>query len=941
MRTTFIGLLITLLIRGVHANPAHPSVEAGRAVLSEKGSLLQIETSDLAILNWESFSIQSHETTHFLQPSITSAVLNRVTGSDISQLMGRLEANGKVYLINPNGIIIGKDAVINTAALLASTFQIQTDEFLAQGSLHITGSSPGKIENLGTISSAQGPVALFARHVENKGSIEAPHVTVGSGSEFIVQPNGATKMFIRPDSDSVLTNEGSIEALVVELQSDGANALAINQKGVVQANRISREGGKVFLRSPQGRTEVSGKITAPAGSIQVLGDVVHLVNEAQIDVSDHAGGGIILVGGDFQGNNPEIQNSKLVWAGPDTSLKADALEKGDGGTVILWGDQANFHYGAISAKGGPQGGDGGFVEISGDHLEFRGVVDTLAPKGDVGTLLLDPTDINIAAAVVTTGMFGPCVPPVTYTPGPGSPNDILDTDLLTQLTTCNVVIAASGDLVIPGTITVQSPLDWSANNNNLTLTTTGPLSSVVINQAMTSADGNLTVTAGGGGITIDNNLTTGNGVFTFTTTGDLTLAPTLDIIFTANNGSMHFASTAAISEFTIGQAVGVATGVTTTGGGTVTFQSAGPMNFEGNFVSNTAVTSCSATGSITISPTLSMMAPPPTFFTKGNGYLLLSSNGTINIGTPFNRVGTGPTSLIALGNIRVNAPIDFSMGSGSTVFNAGFDIIANGNITTAGDTFITAGRSAILNSVLYQSISGNFLVNAGINIIFPGVTILIVDSGNATLQAGKSLSVYTQLLISGNPGTSCNLNAAQDINFDGDFLSFIETTMDAGQDIFISSEVFAAIGGNLTCIAGRDFVVPTTVPIQIFGGNFTVVVDNSSGSKAGPGIFNIANNCQITSTTGFINFYASLPDVNFFPATINGIPFSSGNFVCNTAYPNGSPSLPFTVFYKLCPTPFIIPSFGAFQAALASLLNCPSIKGVKERNPSDGKNTPP
>lgn len=114
---TLIGITAAHLC----ANPSHLSVEAGRALARERGKTLEIEASDAAILNWETFSIQNHETTRFLQPSVSSSVLNRVTGSEISRLLGRLEANGKVYLLNPNGIVVGKDAVINTAAFFAST----------------------------------------------------------------------------------------------------------------------------------------------------------------------------------------------------------------------------------------------------------------------------------------------------------------------------------------------------------------------------------------------------------------------------------------------------------------------------------------------------------------------------------------------------------------------------------------------------------------------------------------------------------------------------------------------------------------------------------------------------------------------------------------------------------------------------------------------------
>jgi hypothetical protein len=91
-------------------------------------------------------------------------------------------------------------------------------------------------------------------------------------------------------------------------------------------------------------------------------------------VRANAGGGRILVGGDYQGKNPDMQNANVSYFGPDATLKADAGKVGDGGTVIIWSDDSTRAYGKISARGGAEGGDGGFVETSGGrHLAARSV----------------------------------------------------------------------------------------------------------------------------------------------------------------------------------------------------------------------------------------------------------------------------------------------------------------------------------------------------------------------------------------------------------------------------------------------------------------------------------------------------------------------------------------------------------------------------------------
>src|SRR5207248_1465188 len=114
-----------------------------------------------------------------------------------------------------------------------------------------------------------------------------------------------------------------------------------------------------------------------------------------IDASGDTGGGTVLVGGDAHGANPDVQNAQQTVIGSDGIIRADAGTTGDGGRVIVWSDESTRFFGSISARGGAQSGNGGFVETSGRALQAFGRVDTSAPNGDGGEWLLDPTDINI------------------------------------------------------------------------------------------------------------------------------------------------------------------------------------------------------------------------------------------------------------------------------------------------------------------------------------------------------------------------------------------------------------------------------------------------------------------------------------------------------------------------------------------------------------------
>ena len=167
----------------------------------------------------------------------------------------------------------------------------------------------------------------------------------------------------------------------------------------------------------------------------------------------------MLVGGDFQGKNPAVQNAQYTDFAQGASIKADATDNGDGGKVIVWADEATSALGAISAMGGANGGDGGFVEVSGkQHLQFAAKVDTSAPLGKTGTLLLDPTDITIVSgsSVPAGGFAGG-----TYT-GIGTPNTIGWTEIEAQLVGNNVVIQTSsggggtGNIYIFGSPTTAS-----------------------------------------------------------------------------------------------------------------------------------------------------------------------------------------------------------------------------------------------------------------------------------------------------------------------------------------------------------------------------------------------------------------------------------------------------------------------------------------------------
>ena len=425
-------LALAVLVGGgaARANPEGGNVVAGDAAITQPGpgELVIDQRSEQVIVNWQAFSIGVGELTRFLQPSASAVALNRVTGAQVSEILGRLSANGRVYLINPNGIVFGPDAVVDVAGLIASVHDIRDQDFLAgQLNFDISGAATAGIVNQGLITAAEGGlIALVAPWVRNSGVIEARLgriVLAGAmsatidpyGDDLIVFQAGSEVVARLTDPDSnplaaLVENSGAITAdggrvlITVSMAQDVVDG-AINMTGYIQARSAELRDGEIVLDGgPNGTTLVAGTLDASGrgagetgGTVKVLGAQVGLIGPARIDVSGDLGGGRALVGGAFQGLGPE-PNALRTYVGGGATIAADALTEGDGGEVIVWADENTRYYGAISARGGAGGGDGGSVEVSGkQNLDFFGTADVSAPLGAAGQILLDPNDIVIVA----------------------------------------------------------------------------------------------------------------------------------------------------------------------------------------------------------------------------------------------------------------------------------------------------------------------------------------------------------------------------------------------------------------------------------------------------------------------------------------------------------------------------------------------------------------
>ena len=445
-RLIAIAVAACFAARVACANPVGPVVVNGKATLLTSGNLLSITNTPGAIINWQQFSIGAGETTRFIQQSAASAVLNRVVGADPSAILGALQSNGRVFLINPSGIIFGAGARIDTAGLVASSLRLSNEDFLG-GRLNFVADPAiaGAVINQGRISASPGGrVFLIGAAVDNQGVITAPNgdIVLAAGKSVRVTERASPGLQV----EIVAPADRPLNLSEVTHGSRGIYAGLVRNSGTVSANSVVRgadgsivlkasadvrlapgssttangaNGGSVAINAG-GAVSVAGAVEAKGdagagGRVEILGDLTGIFDGARVNAAGATGGGAILVGGDAHGSaivggGTALPNSRRTFVGRDTELRADAIDSGDGGRIIVWADDITRFYGGVSARGGAQSGNGGFAEISGKRLlDFSGRVDLGAANGLAGTVLFDPLNITLSAgpAASITGFAPP------------------------------------------------------------------------------------------------------------------------------------------------------------------------------------------------------------------------------------------------------------------------------------------------------------------------------------------------------------------------------------------------------------------------------------------------------------------------------------------------------------------------------------------------------
>jgi hypothetical protein len=525
-----------------------------------------------------------------------------------------------------------------------------------------------------------------------------------------------------------------------------------------------------------GQIVATGGAGQTGGAVDVLGERVAVMDQARIDVSGGQGGGTVRVGGDYQGKNAALPNAAFIYFGPQAAIAADAKGAGKGGRVILWADDTARAHGSISARGGAQGGDGGFVETSGKQsLEVTGLrVDTRASAGKTGLWFLDPNDIDIVAGASASAGTAP-----SFSAG-ASTSTLGVTDLLNALDSSAVSVTASGNL------TVSTAIDDSGNTNKNNLSLTASSGTLAVNANISLTDKDLGLESTTGDINLNGDLTLGTGTLKLVSgTG---ISQTITKVITASNLSVESAGTAAGDVALTGlNLVGTLAANRNAGAGGFAMVNAQTLTV-GTVGSVVGVTASDNAAGIDISTTMGDLVIDQSVVsgTNAGGQISLSAAGNLTINQAVTSMsGTTPVGPVILQTLFGNITGDPTNG---IITTAGLGVNSGGTVAlTASNT--VAGLGGASASDFSFVAAGGFEIGYG----FPG--IISMGDINLTSLAGAITQSFGAAVAT--PG-ALSLNAATGINLASDAASMSATNTTSG-DI-----AFAHLGGGVLTLGTLD-----------------------------------------------------------------------------------------------------------------------------------------
>ena len=777
------------LAQAPDARPTGGRVTAGSAGIAQTpGRTTITQGSDRAIIDWRGFDVGRDHAVRFEQPSARALALNRIGSGEPSRIAGGISANGGVIIINQAGVVFTGTARVDAASVIASTADIANERFMAGGRMVFDrpGRADARIVNEGSITAREaGIAALVAPEVANRGTISARLGSVVlAGAEthtldlhgdglFAFDVTGAVRR-APSGGGALVTNTGVIEAeggrvLLTARAADGVVTELVRAGGRISANTDAATGrrGDVVISGTGGAVIIEGVVEARGAAAGTRGGIVEVVADrgvvalagARIDVSGAAGGGEIAFGQTRAGAAAPRRAARTgVAAGAE--LRADATVLGQGGRIIVHSTESTVMAGAISARGGPQGGDGGFVEVSGERgFRVPGSIDVGAPQGQAGTVLFDPNQLEITDTGFTlTGVpnFDPLGDAFLFGETP-----------LDAFVTPAQVAAVTGDLLLQATSVIRVQTATTKPQGSLTLETAAN-GTIQINANLVVQAGNLTLIGNAiafnalaqasGSVTLQSTGGTAPGSVT-TGTGGRVVAPTL-----TQTGALAFQS------ITLGgdNAIGTIGSLLTVNA--ITVRNLGSLTVSGNVARNSASDATIRIdvvgGDLAINGALNA-APVASgnFILAASGNVVIGAGATLTGGVPDaggNTIraatpdGAGAADRSLPGGVTlagaVSAPllrIEAGQGgivqTGGSVTATGLEVFSGGavRLDRGGSTTGTRNAIAQVNQV-------NFVPGDPRDFILDnGTTNLLVRTG--ILASNISIATEGTLVLSANP----------------------------------------------------------------------------------------------------------------------------------------------------------------------------------------------
>ncbi|MGE8673404.1 MAG: filamentous hemagglutinin N-terminal domain-containing protein [Achromobacter kerstersii] len=346
--------------------PVGGKITSGQGSISEPNRLSKKiqQTSSKLSIDWNSFHIASGSRVDFQQPDANAIALNRVAGTEGSKIMGQLNANGRVFIINANGVLFGKTAKVNVGGLVASTLNLSNED-LQEGRFRFVGdgrATPAGVINEGVLIAADGgTIALLGGQVENKGVIRAKQgaIALASGQRITLglSDDGLLNVEIdQAELNALVSNHNALTAQggQVTLHARASNAVAhavVNNQGLIEAQTLNGRSGKIVLDGgAQGAVVAAGTLDSSAFSGNA-GDIT--VQGQRVDVRGNL---LATAGSQGDGGNVLVQGRQVQM---EASAQADTRAAlGNGGWLTLEADQISVTTQEVPLVSG----------ISGEHL---------------------------------------------------------------------------------------------------------------------------------------------------------------------------------------------------------------------------------------------------------------------------------------------------------------------------------------------------------------------------------------------------------------------------------------------------------------------------------------------------------------------------------------------------------------------------------------------